>query len=199
MRQQAAEASSSHQANMQMVLVDQPSEPKDVPPRSQSSVLPPEFAFIDDYLAHLSQKYGLKRTTHPRVVIATPVPSPSAPTAASSPSDPTPSSTFIQGRIKRTARKRVPPPPRASVLNVSEDESMPHQEEEQAGSSSQTPSLFESAQKAAEAIPPKVEVKVEVDEMTQEKFEYFGTTNLTFSQAQMLDAMRQTLGLEKER
>ena len=39
-------------------------------------------------------------------------------------------------------------------------------------------------------IPAEVDVKVEVDEMTQEEFEYFGTTNLTFSQAQMLDAMR---------
>ena len=73
---------------------------------------------------------------------------------------------------------------------------MPHQEEVQTESSTreahetQTPSLFESAQKAAEAIPAEVEVKVEVDEMTQEEFEYFGTTNLTFSQAQMLDAMR---------
>ena len=67
---------------------------------------------------------------------------------------------------------------------------MPHQEEEQAGSSSHTPSIFEHAQKAAEAIPAEVEVMVEVDEMTQEEFEYFGTTNLTFAQAQMLDAMR---------
>ena len=41
-------------------------------------------------------------------------------------------------------------------------------------------------QKAAEVIPAEVEVKVEVDEMTQEEFEYFGTDNLTFSQAQML-------------
>ena len=77
---------------------------------------------------------------------------------------------------------------------MSEDESVPHQEKEkQAGSSSQTPqtpSLFEQARKDVEAIPPEVEVKVEVDEMTQEEFEYFGTTNLTFSQAQMLDAMR---------
>ena len=33
--------------------------------------------------------------------------------------------------------------------------------------------------------------------MTQEEFEYFGTTNLTFSQAQMLDAMRATSRLGK--
>ena len=72
MSQQAAAASSSQQADMQIVLVDQPSEPKDVPPRSQSSALPPEFASTDDYLAHLSQKYGLKRMPRPRVVIATP-------------------------------------------------------------------------------------------------------------------------------
>ena len=124
MRQQAAEASSSHQANMQMVLADQPSEPKDVPPRSQSSALPPEFASTDDYLAHFNKKYGLKSTTHPRVVIATAVPNPSAPTAASSPSDPSPGSTFIRGRFKRTARKKVPPHPRASVQHVSEDESV---------------------------------------------------------------------------
>ena len=55
---------------MQMVLADQPSEPKDVPPRSQPSALPPEFASTDDFLTHLSQKYGLKRTPHPRIVIA---------------------------------------------------------------------------------------------------------------------------------
>ena len=164
------------------MLADQPSEPKDVPPRSQSSALPPEFASTDDYLAHFNKKYGLKSTTHPRVVIATAVPNPSAPTAASSPSDPSPGSTFIRGRIKRTARKRVPRPPRASVQIVSEDESEPHQEEGQAGSSSQTQSLFEQAQKAAKAIPAEVEVKVEVEEMTPEEFEYFGTTNLTFTQ-----------------
>ena len=39
-------------------------------------------------------------------------------------------------------------------------------------------------------MPPEVEIKVKVDEMTQEEFEYFGTTNLTFSQAQMLVAIR---------
>ena len=167
MRQQAAAASSSQQADMQMVLTDQPSEPKDVPPRSQSSALPPEFTSTDDYLAHLSQKYGLKRMTRPRIVIAMHVPSPSVPT---------PSFTFIQGRFNRTARKRVPPLPKASVLNMSEDESEPHQEEVQAESSSreahktQTPSLFEKAQKEVEVIPAEVEVKVEVDEMTQEEF-----------------------------
>ena len=75
MRQQATAASSSQQADMQMVLADQPSEPKDIPPRYQSSALPPEFASTDDYLAHLNQKYGLKRMTRPRIVIATTVPS----------------------------------------------------------------------------------------------------------------------------
>ena len=154
MRQQAAATSSSQQANMQLVLAEPLSEPEDVTLRTRSSALPPEFASTDEYLAHLSQKHGVKFMTRSRVI--TPIPKDSqsptlstAPTPASSPSDPTPSSTFIQGRIKRTARKRVPPPPRASVLNVSEDESMPHQEEEQVGSSSQTPSLFESAPKGS--------------------------------------------------
>ena len=88
---------------MQLVLADPPSEPEDVSRRAKSSALPPDFASTDNYLAHLSQKYGLKFMTRPRVVIAT---------LASSTSDPTPGSTFIQGRIKRTARKKVPPPPR---------------------------------------------------------------------------------------
>ena len=116
--------------------------------------MPPEFASTDDYLTHLRRNYNLKVMTRPQVV--TPISKdPPSPTPSSAL---TPGSASIRGRIKRTARKRVPPSPRASVLNVSEDESMPHQEEEQAESSSQTSSMFERAQKAAEAIPAEVEV-----------------------------------------
>ena len=139
---------------MQLVLADPLSEPEDVPLRSKPSSIPPQFASIDDYLAHLRGKYKLKLITRPRIVtpISKDPPSPtpsSAPTPASSTSNPTLGSAYIRGRIKRTARKRAPPSPRASVLNVSEDESVPHQEEEQAGSFSHTPSIFGHAQKAA--------------------------------------------------
>ena len=68
---------------------------------------------------------------------------------------------------------------------------MPQPEEAQAEApKTRIPSLFEQAQKESEDIPPEVEVKVEVEEMTQEEFNYFGTTNLTFHQAKMLDTMR---------
>ena len=114
-RQQATAASSSQPADRQLMLADPAPEPEDVPLRTRSSALPLEFASTDEYLAHLSQKHGVKFMTRSRVVTPVskdpPSPAPStAPTPASSPSDPTPGSTFMQGRIKRTARKRVPPP-----------------------------------------------------------------------------------------
>ena len=43
--------------------------------------------------------------------------------------------------------------------------------------------MTEQAQKDDEAIPPEVEVNLEIEEMTQEEFDYFGTNNLTFHQA----------------
>ena len=197
MRQQTV-ASSSHQADMQMVLTVQPSEPKDVPPRSQSSALPPEFASTDDYLAHLSQKYGLKRMPRPRIVIATPVLNPSALTPASSATPATPAAPSTRGRFKRTARKRVAPPPRALSSGDSEEESIAAPDEivietvpqPQEASKTRIPTMTEQAQKDDEAIPPEVEVKLEIEEMTPEEFDYFGTNNLTFHQAQELDAMR---------
>ena len=59
MRQQPA----SHDANKQLVLSVQPSEPTDVPLRSQPS------APASNLLDELCQKYGFKRPEQPRVVI----------------------------------------------------------------------------------------------------------------------------------
>ena len=53
------------------------------------------------------------------------------------------------------------------------------------------PFMTEEAQRKDEAIPPEVEVKLEVEDMTEEESALFGgTSNLTFHQVQELDAMR---------
>ena len=203
-RRQTEEAPSSS-SDMQIVLVDPTPEDEAAFSRSRSSSMPPEFESINEYLAHLRAKYKMKKKTfmaRPRVVPPISISLPSdTPSSASTPSsNPTPGSAAIRGRFKKTARKRVPRtplPPRAPVQSVSEDEPVPPQKEVEAGSSSNTQSVFEQAQETADAIPAEVEVKVEVDEMSQEEFEYFGTTNLTFSQAQMLDAMRSAARVKK--
>ena len=70
-------------------------------------------------------------------------------------------------------------------------ETVPQLEEVQVEASrTRIPTTTEQAQKDDEVIPPEVEVKLEIEELTQEEFEYFGTNNLTFHQVQELDAMR---------
>ena len=102
----------SHEANKQMVLSVLTSEPEDVPLRSQPS------APTNNLLDELCQKYGFKRPMNPRIVIATPIPSSAqAPTTQPAP----PAVNFSKTRFKRTARKRVAPPPSA-LSSESEEE-----------------------------------------------------------------------------
>ena len=138
-RQQPA----SHQTNQQIVLSVQPSESKDVPPSAPTNNL----------LDELCQKYGFKRPEHPRIVIATLISS-SAPAPTPSTQPAPPAVNFSKTRFKRTARKRVAPPPRV-LSSESEEESIAAPDDivietvPQPGEASETrlPSLTEEAQR----------------------------------------------------
>ena len=140
-------------------------------------------------------RWGLKRTSHPPIVIAKPIPSTFGTTSAPPPraeptSAPPPSSEptvqFSDSRKKAFARKRD-----KHIIASTESES--EEEETPSGQPMQEPSSarIEHETPVVEAAPILKEVKLEIEDMTPEEFEKYGYTDrLTFDEMACLDAER---------
>ena len=168
-------------------------------PESSSSEPPPTKS-NQEILEEIMMRWGLKRTSHPPIVIAKPIPStfgttstPQAePTSASTEqsSVPPPSSEptvqFSDSRKKAVARKRAKHII-ASTESESEEEETPSGQPMQESSSARV----EQGIPEVQAVPILKEIKLEIEDMTPEEYERYGFTDrLSFGQMACLDADR---------
>ena len=168
-----------------MVLVEQPDEipqPEPEPEPEPSSSEPPSSGPGQNIIEEIMMKYGLKRQNNPPIVIAKPIP-PSEPFSA-----PPPPVVKFSGSRKKTCAKKGAGTPESSESEEEEPRgrSEDHESERvsQAGEASEPQSSTQ-----APPVPPLVEVKLEVEDMTPEEFERYGWTDrLTFDQFAHLDA-----------
>ena len=187
-RQRMAEQGSQ----LEMAVFEQSVNPSQ--PESSSSESPPTKT-NQDILEEIMMRWGLKRTIHPPIVIAKPIPSTFGTTSAPPPraeptSAPPPSSEptvqFSDSRKKAVARKRAKHII-ATTESESEEEETPSDQPVQQSSSAHV----EQGIPAVQAVPILKEVKLEIEDMTPEEFEKFGFTDkLSFGQMACLDADR---------
>ena len=105
-----------------MVLFSQPNESSSSVPESESeqpepvpeasSAEPPPSVPTRNIVEEIMMKYGLKKTNHPPIVIAKPIPSSSGPTSATPPSEPisappTSAVKYSESRKKVVAKRRA--------------------------------------------------------------------------------------------
>ena len=152
-------------------------------PESSSSEPPPTKS-NQEILEEIMMRWGLKRTSHPPIVIAKPIPSTFGTTSTPPSSEPTVQ--FSDSRKKAFARKRD-----KHIIASTESES--EEEETPSGQPMQEPSSarVEHETPVVEAAPILKEVKLEIEDMTPEEFEKYGYTDrLTFDEMACLDAER---------
>ena len=181
--------SDSQRSKLEMVLYNPPADaspPEPEPEPESSSAEPPPSVPAQNIIEEIMMKYGLKRQANPPIVIATPIPS--EPTSAPPPS---PIIKFSRSRKKSLVKKGAGT---SEPTESEEEDTVDHTEEHELERSTQPGEASEpqsSTQAPPEEIPPLVEVKLEVEDMTPEEFERYGWTDrLTFEQFTCLDAER---------